>query len=175
MLMMNVMNKNGYFFDADTLTLHMTKAYERKTLLYGSPECGMVLDLQRRFPEMTIEVHKRKPSSNKPLPYKMMKDYIAIMPNAAAMLKEFERVQKASIAFKSPYKYVEKWFKNNYPHYENYIERDEDGTVVWKVTEIMAEVKKKAEIAKLAEKIKNDGNDEERGTVDEAENLAMAS
>ena len=162
MLMMNMLNKNGYYFDVDSLTLYMTKAYEKKTLIYGSAECGLVLEMRRRFPEMTIEVHKRKPSSNKPLPYKMMKGYIAIMLNAAAMLEEFERVQKASVAFKSPYKYVEKWFKANYPHYGEFVEKDENGNPVWKVTEMMAEAKKQAELAKLKGKMENGINEEKR-------------
>ena len=32
------MNRNGYFFDVNTKTLYMTKAFERKALQYGSEE-----------------------------------------------------------------------------------------------------------------------------------------
>ena len=164
MLMKNVLNKNGYYFDVDSLTLHMTKAYEKKSLIYGSEECGKVLEMRQRFPEMTIEVHKRKSSTTKPLSYKMMKAYIEIMPNAAEMLKEFERVQRASVAFKSPYKYVEKWFKANYPQYDKYVERDEEGNVTWKVTEMIAEAKRQIEAAKQNEQ-ENGENAEERSVA----------
>ena len=167
-MMMKALNKNGYYFDLNTMTLHMTNAYERKTLVYASPECYEVLKYQRRFPEMTIEVHKRKPSSNKPLPYKMMKAYIAIMPNAAAMLEEFERVQKASVAFKSPYKYVEKWFKGQFPNYEKFVKYDENGNLVWKVTDLMTEANREAETAKQQEEQTSEGNEEERCEADAA-------
>lgn len=167
MLMKNVLNRTGYYFDLNTTTLHITKAYEKKSLCYGSDACRLVLDYQRRFPEMTIEVHKRKPSSNRPLPYKMMLAYIAIMPNAASMEKEFERVQKMSVAYKSPYKFVETWFKANYPHYEKFVEKDETGNPTWKVAEVMAEAKEQAEtLALLEQRTANEDNEDERGNAD---------
>ena len=36
------MNRNGYFFDVNTKTLYMTKAFERKALQYGSEEFKLV-------------------------------------------------------------------------------------------------------------------------------------
>ena len=46
------MNRNGYFFDVNTKTLYMTKAFERKALQYGSEEFKLAKELRKIFPDI---------------------------------------------------------------------------------------------------------------------------
>ena len=46
------MNRNGYFFDVNTKTLYMTKAFERKALQYGSEEFKLAKELRKMFPDI---------------------------------------------------------------------------------------------------------------------------
>ena len=107
------MNRNGYFFDVNTKTLYMTKAFERKALQYGSEEFKLAKELRKMFPDIKTEI-KVRPSKAKPLTYKQMEAFIALLPTAQEDLKEMERQRKMSVAYKSPFRYMEKWFEKKY-------------------------------------------------------------
>ena len=131
MLMKTVLNKMGYYYDCNTNTLYMSKAFERKTNQYGSEACKMILEMEKMFPGLTIEVCARA-AKVKPLSYKQMKEFINLLPTAKADLEEMERQMKMSVAFKSPYKFVERWFNEKYPYHKEY-KVEKDGETVWDI------------------------------------------
>ncbi len=135
-----VVNKMGYYFDANSDTLYMSKAFDRKTLQYGSEEFRIFEELEKPCPAMTAEIIARK-VKEKPLSYEMMKKFISLLPTAEADLKEMERQKKMSIAFKSPYKYMERWFNEKYPYHKELLVKDGD-EVKW---DVLAMMKRKAE------------------------------
>lgn len=140
-----VMNKTGYYFDVESNTLYMTKAFERKTLQYGSPEFKTVREIQNLFPDACIEVCTRA-SKTKPLTYEMMKKFICLLPSAEEDLKEMERKQKMSVAYKSPYKFMEDWFNAKYPHHKELQVKDEKtGEVKWDILALRQEKEDAAE------------------------------
>lgn len=126
--------KNKYYFDVNTHILHMTKAFERQTLQYGSEAFQLVQKLRQMFPDMALEI-KSRPARKKPLSYQQMRQFIALLPNAQAGLEEMNRQQKMSVAYKSPYKYMEKWFHEQYPFHEELLVKNEEGGTIWDVVE----------------------------------------
>ena len=124
----------GYYMDITNNTLYMTAPFEKKSNIYGTQEYCLVNDILARFPDVTISVQKK--GRKRTLPYDMMKEFISIMPDSEAMLKEFERVQLMSHAYSSAYKYVENWFFKKYPHYGEFMVKDENGDVKWNVVEL---------------------------------------
>ena len=145
------MNKNGYYYDQNTNTLYMTKAFERKSPQYGSEECKLVLEMKKLFPEMTVEIEVRKAHSK--MTYKQMAAFIALLPTAQKDLKEMEARQKMSVAFKSPYKYMERWFNEKYPYHKEYQVKNENGELVWDIAALChkaeEEAKDRGEIMEL--------------------------
>ncbi len=136
---MNVF-RMGYFYDVDTNTLHMTKAFERKTLQYGSDEFRLIRKLREVCPDMKTEIHTRDGKA-KPLAYEMMKKFIRLLPTSEADLKEMERQQKMSVAYKSPYKFMERWFNDKYPHHKKLLVKNENGETEWDVLSLLAQGK----------------------------------
>ena len=144
--------KVGYFYDANTNTLYLSTAYNKKRLTYGSDEYKTVREFRSICPELNIEVVKRAPKK-KPLSYDMMMKFIAILPTAEEDLKEMERQQKLSVAYKSPYKYMELWFNEKYPFHEEMLVKSDNGDVEWDAVALMrlADAQKKEKEAQKAE------------------------
>lgn len=142
-MMKSAVAKYGYFFDMNTNTLYVSKAYDKKRLNYGSAEYKTVLELRKFCPELKIEALSKAPRK-KPLSYDMMRKFISILPTAEADLKEMERQQKMSVAYKSPYKYMEMWFNEKYPYHKELLV-EENGERQWDVIALMrkAESQKK--------------------------------
>lgn len=126
----------GYFFDANTNTLYLSTSYNKKRLTYGSDEYKTVREFRSICPDLTIEIVKRAPKK-KPLSYEMMKKFISILPTSEEDLKEMERQQKLSVAYKSPFKYMELWFNEKYPFHKEIQVEKENGDVEWDVVALM--------------------------------------
>ena len=67
------------------------------------------------YPDMKIELYA--PTRKKRLTYEMMEAFIRIMPDAEKNFAAYTRVRKMSVAYKSPYKFVEDWFAKQFPYY----------------------------------------------------------
>lgn len=141
--MKTAMNKNGYYYDMETNTLHITKAFDRKRLTYGSEEYKIVRELKNYCDGLKIEAHSRA-TKEKPLSYEMMKKFIRILPTAKADLEEMERQQKMSVAFKSPYKFMERWFNEKYPYYKEMLVKSDNGEVEWDVLALIRQAQEQA-------------------------------
>lgn len=136
--------KSGRFYDANTNTLYVSTTYNKKRLSYGSDEYKEVREFRTICPDLKMEVVKRAPKK-KPLSYEMMKKFISVLPTAEEDLKEMERQQKLSVAYKSPYKYMELWFNEKYPHHKELLVKSDDNKVEWDAVALMrlADVQKK--------------------------------
>ena len=141
--MASALKKDNYYFDFNTNTLYMTKAFDKKASQYNSAECNTIMSLRQMFSNLTIQIAEapksNKKSSNKEtnkhLSYDLMFKYIVRMPNALVLLKEYENVRLMSKCQKSPYKYVCNWFEVKFPNYGKMLNFDEKGERVWKKEE----------------------------------------
>lgn len=144
--------KSGRYFDVNTNTLYVSNAYNKKRLNYGSDEYKEVREFRTICPGLNIEIVTRAPKK-KPLSYEMMRKFISILPTAEEDLKEMERQQMLSVAYKSPYKYMELWFNEKYPFHKEMLSEKENGEVEWDVIALMrlADAQKKEKEAQKAE------------------------
>lgn len=122
--------KNGYHYDFASNTITMTKAFEKKSAVFGSDECNIIMGLRALYPDMKFENYESAPRTNTTIPYSMMATYISLMPNGEKNLKELERIKQMSKCQKSPYKYVYSWFGSNYPNYKEVLKFDENNKVL---------------------------------------------
>ena len=138
--MESALKKDNYYFDYNTNTLYVTKAFDKKASQYNSAECNIIMSLRQMFSNLTIQIAeapKRTSKSTdkeikKPLTYDLMLKYIVRMPNALDLVKEYENVKLMSKCQKSPYQYVCKWFEKKFPNYSKLLKFDENGNVIWK-------------------------------------------
>lgn len=144
--------KSGRFYDANTNTLYVSTTYNKKRLSYGSDEYKTVREFRSICADLTIEIVKRAPKK-RPLSYDMMKKFISILPTAEEDMKEMECQQKLSVAYKSPYKYMELWFNEKYPFHKEMLSEKENGEVEWDVIALMrlADAQKKEKETQKAE------------------------
>lgn len=120
----------GHYYDFDTNTLYVTKAYLNKAQTYGTSECDSLNAMMAQFPGMKIEIHKKNRTNNA-ISYEMMEGFIRIMPQAEWRMKEYQRIKQVSLAYKSPYKFVCAWFEKQFPYYGKLTAHDENGTIKW--------------------------------------------
>ncbi len=141
----------GYNYDAITNTLTMTAAFAKKASLLNTPEYNTVRQLRLDNPGMKIEKAAPKTSSNHPVTFKQMEEFIAQCRNCEDRQKTFQKVKALSRVQASPYAYVRKWFMENYANYSAQPKFDKDGFVVVKTKKEMIEEAKAEAEKKLAE------------------------
>ena len=114
--------KNGYKIVFATNTVVMNYKFAAAAAEYGTKEYKIMKGIRRDFPGMNEIVvsgrEQKSPRTNTRLTYENMKKYISAHENADELLEVFETVQAASLASKSPYKYVCDWFKGQFPNYD---------------------------------------------------------
>lgn len=133
--MASALKKDNYYFDFNTNTLYMTKAFDKKASQYNSAECNIIISLRQMFSNLTIQIAEASKAKSNALSYDLMLKYIVRMPNARDLLKEYENVRLMSKCQKSPYKYVCKWFEEKFPNYGKMLNFNEKGELVWKKEE----------------------------------------
>lgn len=134
-IMESALKKDNYYFDYNTNTLYVTKAFDKKASQYNSAECNTIMSLRQMFPNLTVQIAEAPKAKSKALSYDLMLKYIVRMPNARDLLKEYENVRLMSKCQKSPYKYVCKWFEAKFPNYGKMLNFNENGELVWKKEE----------------------------------------
>lgn len=113
----------GYKIDfvKNTLTLNY-KFADAAFNDYGSPEYVRMKAILADFPQLKVIVEAgRKITTTrktKRLTYDNMKTYIEQFDNAEELKAMFEKVQLMSKPLASPYKYVQDWFKAQFPNYK---------------------------------------------------------
>ena len=134
-IMESALKKDNYYFDYNTNTLYVTKAFDKKASQYNSAECNIIMSLRQMFSNVTIQIAEASKAKSNALSYDLMLKYIVRMPNALDLLKEYENVRLMSKCQKSPYKYVCKWFEAKFPNSGKMVSFDEKGELIWKKEE----------------------------------------
>ena len=143
-IMAQALKVSGHYIDMNANTLTVTKAFYKKAEEYGSDECMKLLEIEKMFPTMKVEVYAPKRKSS-PIPYDMMELFIRIMPDAEKNYTEYKRVKKMSNAYKSPYKFVSDWFTKTFPYHSELTAKNDKGEQVWDAVKMYAKAKEEAE------------------------------
>ena len=108
----------GYKLDFTTNTMIVNYTFDAASSEYGSPEYQLLKKIRADFPNMKIVVksgrEKKTANKNKRLSYENMEKYISAYENSDELLDVFETVKILSKSEKSPYKYVCKWFAEQF-------------------------------------------------------------
>lgn len=129
-IMMTALKTAGHYIDFANNTVYVTTQFNKKAEKYGTEECRKLTEIEKMFPNITIEVYAQKRKSTA-ITYDMMELFIRNMPEAANNIVEFNRVKQMSKAYKSAYKYVNDWFSKKFPFYSELTKKDDNGNVVW--------------------------------------------
>ncbi len=122
-------NTNNYTVDFMNKTIIVSKTFYKKAISsINNTEYTELKVLITDYPKYKIKLReiKRKEGkkTNRNLTYSNMKKYITeSVTDAKADLAEFEKVQKTSCVFPSPYVYVKDWFTKKYPEYGKWLEQ----------------------------------------------------
>ena len=116
----------NYEFDAGNKVFRMTESFARKASQVGTEEYRVLLKVQHDYPDVKVVKTVRQKGGRK-LNYDMMLNYISLQENAEVMEKEFKRQQLLARVQPMPYKYVKKWFDDNFPeYYDSMVTADTD-------------------------------------------------
>ena len=131
--------------------LYVSKSFQTNANFYGTTEYRKMNEILAVYPDMKIELYA--PTRKKRLTYEMKEAFIRIMPDAEENFAAYTRVRKMSVAYKSPYKYMELWFNEKYPFHKEIQVEKENGDVEWDVVALMrlADAQKKEKEAQKAE------------------------
>ena len=142
------LKNSGHYFDVNANILYLSMAFQKNSNIYGTREYHLLNRILTQFPSVCVEVVK--PKAREALTYKLMENYISIMPNAASNFAEYKRIKLQSHAYRSAYKFVSEWFKKKFPNYDKLLERDDDGNLTWNVLDNYNQAQ-----AEAAERIRN--------------------
>lgn len=121
--------KSNYYFDHVSNTLYATKSFLKEAEQFGSAACDVIIQARAMYPDIAIQTYATEKRNNTAIPYKYMVRYISLMPDAAEAIREMESVKLMSHSQKSPFKYVENWFKKKYPEYGKTVRLDTEGNI----------------------------------------------
>ena len=107
--------QSGHYADILNGVLYVSKFFQNNANYYGTTEYRKMNEILAVYPDMKIELYA--PTRKKRLTYEMMEAFIRIMPDAEKNFAAYTRVRKMSVAYKSPYKFVEDWFAKQFPYY----------------------------------------------------------
>ena len=125
--------------------LYVSKSFQTNANYYGTTEYRKMNEILAVYPDMRIELYVA--TRKKRLTYEMMEAFIRIMPDAEKNYTEYKRVRKMSVAYKSPYKFVEDWFAKQFPYYGEFVV-EENGEAKWNVVAAFEKAKEQAEAKK---------------------------
>lgn len=125
----------------------VSKAFEKKARIYGTPEYKMWREFKAENPNCNMITKTIKKNPNKKttlnLKYENMETFIDVQENKDILKAEFEKVKIMSKVQKNPYRYVLDWFEMKFKGYESF------ETFVKNVEEQREAEKKNAETPEL--------------------------
>lgn len=125
--------KNGYNYDSISNTLTVSAAFLKKASVLNSPEYVTIKQFRADYPEITIKKAAPVVKKNAEHHIKMthMEEVLKLLDkvNNTKYIDQYGVVKQMSKIHASPYKYVETWFKNTLPDWENMVAFDENGKV----------------------------------------------
>ena len=126
-----------YFYNHETNTLQVTKAFLKAAGNLYTPEYRIIQAYRNDHPTMIISTGEARKGTAR-IAYAQMKEYITALDKSGKMLEQFETVKLLSKIQPSPYNYVKCWFKETYPQYAENVKTGEDGKL--RYTKSLAEV-----------------------------------
>ena len=91
---------------------------------------GFTISIYQRAPRTHKANKSADPNKVPMLTYRMMETYIAMLDDADDMLAEFKSVREAARNRKDRARYVNNWFRNEFPNYDAIPEFDPDFRIV---------------------------------------------
>lgn len=137
--------QSGHYADILNGILYVSKSFQTNANYYGTTEYRKMNEILAVYPDMKIELYVA--TRKKRLTYEMMEAFIRIMPDAEKNYTEYKRVRKMSVAYKSPYKFVEDWFAKQFPYYGEFFV-EENGEAKWNVVAAFEKAKEQVEAKK---------------------------
>ena len=119
----------NYNYDVLNNTMTVSEKFLKAAGKYNSTEYNVVKQLRADNPNMQIVVEKKQKSTQKNLTFKQMEGFMKVVD--ADKLPLFEKVKAIAKVQPSPYHYVKTWFENQFPHYNEQVEFDEDGKMTF--------------------------------------------
>ena len=134
--------KKGMNYMVDHLAnkVVVTRKFFEASMEWGSKEDELMEQFKQRG--FSIEIEQRKPRTEKSyaeklkagktpmLTYAEMKSYIVKLDDAEEMVKEFDQIRATAKERKNRVAYVNKWFRSEFPNYDNVPEFDENLRIV---------------------------------------------
>ena len=119
------MNMN-YTIDHAESKIILTKEFNKRAGILGTPEYKAMMKLRKDFPSYTSELKTISRNPHKKayakLTYEKMKQYIREKEGEPSNgLTEFEMEMKKCRVSKSPYVYMKKWLLTRYPEYKTFM------------------------------------------------------
>ena len=101
-------------------TIEITKAFEKKASIYGSPEYRELIDAKKEFPNFRIVVKTTKSNNSfKGMDYDFMREYISKHEDAEKLTEELNKL----IDMKLSYGEIKQWFIEIYPVFKDCVTR----------------------------------------------------
>lgn len=137
--------QSGHYVDATNGILYVSKSFRANADIYGTNEYHKMNEILATYPDVRIELYAA--TRKKRLRYELMETFIRIMPDAEENFAAYTRARKMSVAYRSPYKFVEDWFAKQFPYYGQFLV-EENGEAKWNVVELYQKAKEQAEAKK---------------------------
>ena len=120
----------NYTFDHINNTLTVTASFLKKTGILNSPEYKTIMQFKANHPGLEIkkaDTPKREQKYHVKLA--QMVQFIKTMDrlNQTKVYDQYQTVKELSRIQRSPYKYMEDWFRKTYPNFDKVVSFDEKG------------------------------------------------
>ena len=129
---------NNYTFDHINNTLTVTASFLKKAGILNSPEYKTIMQFKANHPGLEIkkaDTPKREQKYHVKLA--QMVQFIKTMDrlNQTKVYDQYQTVKELSRIQRSPYKYMEDWFRKTYPNFDKVVSFDEKGQMFFNDSE----------------------------------------
>ena len=107
------MSTQKIFINHCTRSVHTTERFMKAASRFNSPECQMVMELRKAFPDYSIEIkptRKATPNPYRGLTYSMMESYIQMQDNRNELMEEFASLRMLGMN----YPQIKQWFLSRF-------------------------------------------------------------
>ena len=129
---------NNYTFDHINNTLTVTASFLKKAGILNSPEYKTIMQFKANHPGLEIKkADAPKREQRHHVKMAQMVQFIKTMDrlNRTNVYDQYLTIKELSRIQRSPYKYVEDWFRTTYPNFEKVASFDEKGQLIFKTSE----------------------------------------
>ena len=113
------MSKSNVSVNREAKTLTVSKSFNKKASVFGTPECAELAEAEKMFPGFSVVIAVSTKKVYHGLSFERMVDYIITQPNSVQRLNEMERVMEIAKSKGALYPLTKKWFLHTYPEYKD--------------------------------------------------------